>query len=85
MPKSVFTDAYRIIIEDLVAARRAKKVSQAELAARLDKVKSFVAKVERRGRRLDVLEFCAVSRALGYDESELLARIAARLPREIEI
>lgn len=85
MPKSVFTDAYKILIEDLVAARRAKKVSQAELAARLDKVKSFVAKVERRGRRLDVLEFCAVSRALGYDESELLARISARLPREIEI
>ncbi|WP_426029519.1 hypothetical protein [Caulobacter sp. DWP3-1-3b2] len=43
-----------------------------ELAARLDRPQSFVSKVERRERRIDVIEFCQVAEALGHDPSKLL-------------
>lgn len=45
---------------------------QVELAERLGKSQSFVSKVERGERRLDVIEFCQVVEALGYEPAKLL-------------
>lgn len=85
MPKSVFTDAYRILLETIIAARKQAGVTQVELAERLGKPQPFVSYVERGERRLDVIEFCVVARALGYDPEELFARLAKRLPADVEI
>jgi hypothetical protein len=41
--------------------------SQRELADRLGKPQSFVAKVERGERRIDVIEFIAIAKAIGRD------------------
>ena len=37
MPKSVFSDAYALVIERLIELRKAQQVSQVELARRLGK------------------------------------------------
>lgn len=47
-------------------------ITQVELAERLGRPQSFVSKVERGERRLDVNEFCELAEALGHDPSELL-------------
>ncbi|WP_433935606.1 helix-turn-helix domain-containing protein [Brevundimonas diminuta] len=52
--------------------RKAAEITQVELAERLGKPQSFVSKVERGERRLDVIEFCQVSEALGCDPATLL-------------
>lgn len=85
MPKSVFTDAYASAIEILVRARRNAGVSQVELARRLGKPQQFVSRVERSERRVDVVEFCAMARALGVDPRTLFDELVGVLPDDLRI
>jgi transcriptional regulator with XRE-family HTH domain len=59
----------------MVGARKAAGLTQQALAARLKKPQSFVAKYEGGERRLDVVEFIAISRALGADPLKLMTRL----------
>ena len=85
MPKSVFTDAYRIFLETLIAARKEAGVTQVELGERLGRRQTFVSACETGVRRLDLIEFCAFAKALGYKPETLLARIAKKLPDKLDI
>ena len=59
----------------LVEARKGAKLSQQELARRLRRSQSFIAKIEVGERRLDVLEFIEIARALNRDPAELLSHV----------
>lgn len=74
MPSSIFTQRHQEFIAFIASARKASGITQVELAERLGKPQSFVSKVERGERRLDVIEFCQVAEALGHNPAELLAR-----------
>jgi transcriptional regulator with XRE-family HTH domain len=50
-------------------------LTQRDLADRLHKPESFVAKYEGGERRLDVVEFVAIARALGADPLKLMATL----------
>lgn len=56
----------------MIAARKAAGLTQHALARRLGRPQSFVAKYEGGERRLDVVEFVAVVRAIGGDPVRLL-------------
>ena len=56
----------------MVAARKDAGLTQQALARRLNRPQSFVAKYEGGERRLDVVEFVAVVRAIGADPVKLL-------------
>lgn len=56
-------------------ARTASHVSQRELARRLNKPPSFVNKIELLERRLDILEFIEIARALEIKPNLLLSKI----------
>ncbi|MGO4513192.1 helix-turn-helix domain-containing protein [Bradyrhizobium sp. 2TAF36] len=56
----------------MIAARKDAGLTQSALARRLRKPQSFVAKYEGGERRLDVVEFVAVVRAIGRDPVKLL-------------
>ena len=73
--KSVFTPAYRRMLDLLRAAREEAGLSQRDLAARLDVAPSWVAKVELGERRLDVVEFIRVTTALECKPVKLLREI----------
>jgi transcriptional regulator with XRE-family HTH domain len=85
MTKSVFTDAYQVLLAVIVEARRQAGKSQVDLAARLGRPQPFVSYIERGERRLDVIEFVAIARALDRDPNDLFAALLTRLPDEIEI
>ncbi|WP_326519222.1 helix-turn-helix domain-containing protein [Acinetobacter sp. CAAS 2-6] len=53
---SIHDPRYRKLIQELIAIRELKKVTQVELAASLNKPQSYIAKVENLDRRLDILE-----------------------------
>lgn len=72
MPSSIFTQRHQELIGFIASTRKAAGITQVELAQRLEKPQSFVSKVERGERRLDVIEFCRVAEALGYAPAELL-------------
>lgn len=68
------SDQYQQFRELLVQARKNARLTQTELSARLERPQSFVSKYERGERRLDVVEFCDVAKALGVDPARFLGR-----------
>ncbi len=62
----------------LIETRTSKNLTQAEVATRLDRPQSFVAKYETGERKLNVVEYCDVVRALDSDPVELLAELLRR-------
>lgn len=56
----------------MVIARKQAGLTQHELARRLKRPQSFVAKYEGGERRIDVVEFVAIVRAIGADPVKLL-------------
>jgi transcriptional regulator with XRE-family HTH domain len=85
MPKSVFTDANSVVVEALVAARKAAGLRQQDVAERLGKPQSFVSRIEGGQRRVDILEFYALAVAVKADPADLFASIAKRLPPNFRI
>lgn len=85
MSKSIFTDAYASVVDLLVALRKENGVSQVELARRIGKPQQFVSLVERRERRLDVVEFFVIVTALGGEPTQAFATLAAQFPSGIRI
>lgn len=85
MPKSVFTDAYAVLLDALVAARKEAHVTQVQLAKRLGKPQPFISYVESGERRIDVIEFFAIAMALNRDPIALFTEVAAKLPDRVEI
>lgn len=81
----VSSPAYRAIVEQLISAREEAGLGQRELARRLKKHPSWLNKIERLERRLDVLEFVAIARAIGAKPGDLLAAIDASLPPEFSV
>ena len=56
----------------LAAARQAAGLSQRDLAKRLECDQSYIAKYEGGRRRLDVIEFLRIVRAIGVDYRTLV-------------
>ena len=66
------------LIKLLTAAREKAGLTQQQLADRLDRPQSFVAKYEGGERRIDVIEFVAIARALEFDPARAVREIAAK-------
>ncbi|WP_257236745.1 helix-turn-helix domain-containing protein, partial [Nostoc sp. 'Peltigera malacea cyanobiont' DB3992] len=67
VPKSVFSEDYNRFRQLLIEARKAAKLTQTELSAKLELPQSYVSKYERGERRLDVIEFLQVAQVLEID------------------
>ena len=70
--KSLRSPEHRTLCEMLLKSRRKAGLKQTDVAKRLGKPQSYVAKYEGGERRLDVVEFLQVSRAIGFDPSPFL-------------
>jgi transcriptional regulator with XRE-family HTH domain len=64
MEKSLFSSDYAAFLEQLKEARKKANLTQEQVARRLGQTQSFVSKVERGERRLDVVELRAFCKAL---------------------
>ncbi len=78
MAHSTHHDEYKLLISLLRDVRREMGVTQIELGERLDNTQTFVSKVERGERRLDVVEFVEFCEAVGAAPQEVLARFMAQ-------
>ncbi|GBQ28257.1 transposase [Gluconacetobacter sacchari DSM 12717] len=75
MPKSLRSPRQQRLMELLIAARRARGLTQTELAVRLGKPQSYVAKYETGERRIDVIEFLDIATTIGIDVAALLSNL----------
>ena len=85
MPKTVFTGAHQHVVDVLVEARRQSGLTQAQLAAKVGKDQTFISLIERSQRRVDVLEFVALARAMGMEPANLFVEASNRLPERFAI
>lgn len=66
--KTIFEPNYRMLIGWLTAERKYKKVTQPELAEMLSLPNNtYISKIERFERKLDVYEFVKICQALDLD------------------
>jgi transcriptional regulator with XRE-family HTH domain len=79
MTKSLHTSEYAALIRILIETRKQVGMTQHDVADRLGKPQSYVAKVEGGERRLDVLEFVMLAKALGENPTALFDRLLAAL------
>ena len=78
--KSPFDPGYRAIIDMLIERRREIGMSQIELGELYGENQSFVSRVERRQRRIDVWEFVRWCRALRIEPGTVLEKLTKELP-----
>lgn len=70
---SIYDTAYQKLLRELRTARQAAGLSQDQLATRLGKHQTFVSKIEKGQRYLDVLEFVRWASAVKLDAAVLIA------------
>lgn len=68
-------DAHNQLRDALLDARRKKGLTQVEVATLLDKPQSFVSKYESGERRLDVIEFLEVCKALKVNPAKIIQQL----------
>lgn len=78
MEKSIYTMNYDLFRCLLRTVREEQKLTQTEVAIRLEETQTFVSKVERGERRLDVIELQAWCAALGVTLEEFIRRLEAK-------
>jgi transcriptional regulator with XRE-family HTH domain len=72
MRKTLHSPDYARFLALLTQARKGAGLVQQELADKLGRPQSFVAKVKGGERRIDVIEFIAIARAIGREPVGLL-------------
>lgn len=76
MRKSTHSPEYAEVLKTLVSMRKEAGLTQRELAKKLGREQSFVWRIEKGERRLDVVEFHWVCTALGFNSVEQYAHLA---------
>lgn len=79
MHKGLKSAGYSFLRRELVSAREAQGLTQADLARALGRSQSFVSKYEVGERRLDVVDFVLVCRSLGIDAGKLVSGIQQQM------
>ena len=79
MSGSLHTPAYRRFLDALIAFRKAKGVTQVQLAERIGRTQVWVSKCERGDRRLDVIEIVELARGIGVEPAEIVRLAEAAL------
>lgn len=79
--KSLFADPYIEIVQRLIARRRELGMTQWDLAKAYGEDQSFISRIERMQRRLDVYEFTVFCRILQVDPGDFLRPVWQAVPR----
>lgn len=76
--KSLRTPEHRALVALLITAREKAGLTQQQLASQLGRPQSYVAKYEGGERRLDVVEFIDIARALNIEVGRAVREVAAK-------
>jgi transcriptional regulator with XRE-family HTH domain len=79
--KTIYTREYRILLRILRSKRQQKRISQEDLAKKLGVPQSFISKIERGERRIDVIDLFRYCEVLNIE----LVQFIKELIKEIKI
>ena len=75
MQKTIHSPANQAFCFLFREERTKKGLSQSALAEKLDKPQSFIAKVEKGQRRVDLIEFLTIAEAIGFDPVKFIRKL----------
>jgi transcriptional regulator with XRE-family HTH domain len=75
--KTLRSRGHKALITILVAERKKAEMTQRDLATRIKRPRSFVGRMEAGERRIDVIEFIEIVRALDGDPEELFGKLVS--------
>ena len=73
--KTLRSRRHRALCAALLSARKAARLSQTEVASRLKTSQTAIARIESGERRIDVIEFIDLTRALRVDPKDILSQL----------
>jgi transcriptional regulator with XRE-family HTH domain len=85
MSKSVFGGAHQTMVAVLIDARKSSGLTQVELGQKVGKDQTFISNIENSQRRVDLLEFIALCRAMKIEPQVLFGLILERVPSTFDI
>jgi transcriptional regulator with XRE-family HTH domain len=72
---TIHTKQHKRLIGLLIAERKKAGLVQNDLAAKLKRSQTWVARTESGGRRIDVVEFLALTKAIGIDPVKIIKQL----------
>jgi len=72
---TIGTKRHEALVALLIEERVAAGMTQEDLAGALGEYQSFVARLESGQRRIDVIEFLDIAKAVGFDPNALIAKL----------
>ncbi|HEX8301437.1 helix-turn-helix transcriptional regulator [Sphingomonas sp.] len=85
MAGAIHSEAYHQMVAELRKVRLEIGLHQSTLGELVGKDQSFISNIERGERRVDILEFYALARAMKFEPAELYARITSGLTTKVSI
>lgn len=72
-------DKYGLLQRMLIDARLQAGLKQADVAAKLGKSQSYVSKIERGERGIDLIEYLEIAEVIGFDPVDFLNELIKRI------
>lgn len=79
MEKTIYTREYEIVLRLLKEARERAGITQVQLAKTLKQSQSFVSKIERGERRIDIVQLRTLCKLFGTTLLEFVTRLEKEL------
>ncbi len=80
--KSIYTDEYAIVLRLLREARKKSGITQIDLADQLGQTQSFVSKVERGDRRLDIVQLRTILLEFGVTLPDFVIQLESEIAKQ---
>lgn len=77
MRKAVTSKKHKYLVKRLAREREKAGLLQVDLAKKLECFQSRIARLESGDRRIDVIEYLEIAKAIGFDPYELLKDVNA--------
>ncbi|QNM96725.1 helix-turn-helix domain-containing protein [Chitinimonas koreensis] len=84
MPKSIYREEYRVLVDLLREARERTGITQGTLADAFGWPQSTLSHLERGSRRIDVVEFIDYCRYVGIDPQATFAEFLHRSEKPVK-
>jgi transcriptional regulator with XRE-family HTH domain len=73
--KSTYTEAYQLLLSSIEKARKKSGLTQADVANKLGKHQSYIAKIENGERRIDLIEFLEIANLISLNPHDVIQNI----------
>ncbi|MBD5398522.1 helix-turn-helix transcriptional regulator [bacterium] len=75
MSKNIYTNNHKYLLKVLKQYRKMYKITQKELADKLDIAQSRISKIENGDRKIDVMDLIKISKAIGCNPIEIFSKV----------